>query len=150
MPEHQNISRIERYDMLRKLRTMVALGAIAGYGAYAEKLGIPSYMPGMARAAINSFQHPIVGYMGAMAGDILSSGRNRRQKTIAILAGATVANFFTETAQSLVETSSPTASWATHGDIVETLKDYAFDMKFGAGLYLNQISDGLKGNRNVE
>lgn len=146
MPEAPKTSRLtkilETNQIYTKAGSVAALGALAGIGFLAETYGIPAGTPQTVEKVVNSLQHPVVGYLGAMSADILSKGKVGRQKKIALFLGATGANFATETAQSwILANHDLTKTWLGHGQYAETIKDYSFAVLIGLNLYVNQLAN---------
>lgn len=146
MPETPTTIRLARYietnQIRTKARSVAALGALAGIGFLAETYGMPTNTPPTVEKVVNSFQHPLVGYLGALSGDIISKGKMDRQKRVALFLGATGANFATETAQSwILANHDLTKTWLGHGQYAETIKDYSFAVLIGLNLYVNQLAN---------
>lgn len=104
-----------------KLKTggRLAVAALVAYLMQAK--GVSNELPAVLREATNSGCHPVLGFAGAWIGDLASRGRNR---IAGMVAGATAANFFVETAQSRIIKSPQYFEYLANASLLETGKDY--------------------------
>ncbi len=121
--------------------TATALAGAAILSKAAEVAGIDHDMPTLARMAVDSGAHPIIGYMGAWAANTAANAVSRNPfgavKAKFALAAVTAANFAVEGAQSLLVASPQYIDFMSQRNFPETAKDYAFALA-GMGLYMFQ------------
>lgn len=104
-----------------KITAVGSLAVSAGIAYFLQQKGITEKMPFGAGEIVNSGCHPALGFAGAWIGDIASRGRNR---IAGMVAGATAANFFVETAQSRIIKSPQYFEYLANSSLLETGKDY--------------------------
>lgn len=104
-----------------KITTAGSLAASAGIAYFLQQKGITEKMPFGAGEIVNSGCHPVLGFAGAWIGDLATRGRNR---IAGMVAGATAANFFVETAQSRIIKSPQYFEYLANASLLETGKDY--------------------------
>ena len=128
----------EKQRTLRNLGTAAALGGVAAAITVTEFLGATPDLPEVVEWTRSSSRHLVLGFLGswAAASVFKKSFESMRKRTAA--AGATVANFAPEIAQSASPMAMPEYAefWATR-NLPETGKDYAFALA-GLGIYMFQ------------
>lgn len=104
-----------------KITAVGSLATSAGIAYFLQQKGITEKMPLGIGEVVNSGCHPVLGFAGAWIGDLASRGRNR---IAGMVAGATAANFFVETAQSRIIKSPQYFEYLANASLLETGKDY--------------------------
>lgn len=124
-------------EKLRNTATAVMLGGISLAATMSEYSGNTERMDEVPRLIASSCAHPVLGYVGAWAADRIYKNEGGKIRKTAMLLGATVANFVTETAQSFIVASPAYADFLSTRNLPETAKDYAFSL-IGMGVYMFQ------------
>lgn len=112
---------IDATETLERSTTLLALSGLAIVAYLGERYQLTAHLPEELKDITDSCAHPVLGYAGAWVGSNIPKFRN-----FGSLVVAGVANFATEVSQSLVDSSSLTATWLTHNTAPETAKDFAF------------------------
>jgi hypothetical protein len=103
----------------------------------AEKYGLDKELPHVAKMAVDSCAHPLLGYAGAWAANALAGSPAGKFKTKVAAAGTTIANFTAEASQSLLVASPQYVDFMSSRNLPETSKDYLFALG-GLGLFMLQ------------
>jgi hypothetical protein len=119
----------------RNAYTAAALGGVAALATASDYLGMSYGLPHSAELIETSAKHPIVGYLGAWAAASAFRNSLTGVRTKAAIAGATIANFATEAAQSTLVASPEYVNFLSAQNLPETGKDYVFTLA-GLGLFL--------------
>lgn len=121
-----------RTETAAALTTLAVMATLANYSGMSHQ-----EMPEGIREVTQSLAHPVLGYAGAWAATVLDHNPSGRIRGKIAFAGATIANFFTETVQSQLVSSPEYANFLAANAMPETIKDYLFALG-GLGLFLYQ------------
>jgi hypothetical protein len=135
----------ENPSKLKIAGTALALGGLAAIGYDLQASGLTYSIPDYPRLATDSMKHPVLGYTGAAVGHVatLATAKLRRKPIStetqfkAMFAGATIANFGAEQAQSMFYAIDEYKSYFSAQHMPETVKDYVFALS-GLALYRSQ------------
>lgn len=141
--------RFEHPDIVTRFDSLATLGYVSMVSFLANHNGDTAKLPDAAQYAMSSGSHPVLGYIGACAADALLHKAPKKIKTAAIFAAATVANFATEAAQSVLIASPEYVNFMSSRNLPETAKDYGFSL-LGMGLYMLQQRRSMKRQQAAE
>ncbi len=128
---------VENRNLLTKIATTVGLGVLAVVGYEAERRGITAEIPTAPKMIVDSFKHPVVGYLSAWVGSKLARKFAPDYEAPIVAASATVGNFSAELGQSNTIADEEHKNFLAYSQLFETMKDYVFALG-GCALFMFQ------------
>ncbi len=133
---HEEQNKKAGANRLQKIATASALGIVSIAGFIGQRKGIIQEFPQPTRSIAESCSHPVLGYVGAWFATTVVSHITDRFRVGAAIAGASTANFVTESMQStLLSSHLGDYNFLAEINRYETAKDYVGAL-MGMGLFM--------------